>query len=143
MPSTDSLPGAIVAAFQGDGGCTTAMPGGIWQGEAEEQTALPYCELETAEGGSTLLTSSKQYVETVPVTFMAWAVGLTAAEGCGDALLALFNRSAPFAFATAKLLSFLQRGPYQPRPTEKRDQNGNVVYSLAIKFEAQVQRSKP
>ncbi len=143
MPATDSLPAAIVAAFRGDGPCVSAMPGGVWLGEAEEDTALPYCNLDTGKGGTLLLCSSTPYVETVSVTFTVWGAGEPATEAGGNALLALFYRKNPFAFATARLLSFLQRGPYQPEPSDRRDQAGNVVYSLAINYEAQVQRAKP
>ncbi len=144
MPATDSLAGAIVDAFLADtGGCVAAMPGGIWHGQAEEGTVLPYCEMQTPDGPPPLLTSGKDYIETNPVTLTVWAAGLAVAEPCGNAVLALFNRPAPFAFATAKLVSFLQRGSFQPNPSERRDGNGDVIYSLDLRFEAQVQRAKP
>jgi hypothetical protein len=140
--ATDSLPGAILAAFQGDGGCTSAFPGGIWHGEAEEGTALPYCELDTPEG-TIQQTSGKPYIETAPVTFTAWAAGLTAAEACGSALLALFNRRGAVTFATATMLAMLQRSPNAPKPSDRHNEAGDVVYRLDIRYEATVQRSKP
>lgn len=141
MP-TNSLPGAIVAAFLGDGGCTTQYPGGIWEGEAEEGTALPYCELAISDG-EVLQTSDKPYVETTPVVFTTWAAGLTVAETAAAAVLTLFNRVTPaFSLDTDRLIAFLLRSPSAPQPSERRDQNGNQVWRLDIRFDAMVQRSK-
>lgn len=140
--ATDSLPGALVLAFQGDGGCTGAYTGGIWEGEAQEQTVLPYCELIVGEG-SVLLQSGKEYVETTPVTFRTWAGGLTATETAAANLLALYNRFGAVTFATARMIHMYQRTPETPTPSERRDQNDNPVYQLDLRWDCLVQRSKP
>jgi hypothetical protein len=139
----DSYSGAIVAAFQNSQACSSYFPGGIWAGqEAPEGTVLPYVEL-VMPAGSVLQTSGKDYIETSPATFTVWAAGMEVSRVGGTTLQGLYDVPGEVQLSPSKLLYFLNRGGQGPLASDRRDENGNVIYRLDLNYEAQIQRTKP